>query len=87
MSGCKELESIPVGVLSVKSFLFFFQSTLFGMAVAFAYCCGKYLKMFDDNNKRTLFSRPVGFTCLVFAVVALVVRLNLNRPYVVFSEN
>lgn len=47
--------------------------TLFGMAVAFLYCSGKYLKMFDDNNKRTLFSRPVGFVCLVFAVVAIMI--------------
>lgn len=29
--------------------------------------------MFDDNNKRTLFSRPVGFVCLVFAVVAIMI--------------
>ncbi|KAJ7390613.1 N-acetylneuraminate 9-O-acetyltransferase [Desmophyllum pertusum] len=45
---------------------------LFGMVVAFAYCTAKYLKMFDDNNKRTLFSRPVGVACVIFAVVAIV---------------
>ena len=54
--------------------LYSFQATLFGMVVAFLYCSGKYLKMFDDNNKRTLFSRPVGIFCLVFAVVAIMVR-------------
>ena len=57
----------------------FFQGTHFGMVVAFLYCSGKYLKMFDDNNKRTLFSRPVGFVCLVFAVVAIMVRIRCNR--------
>lgn len=45
---------------------------VFGMLLAFAYCTAKNLKMFDDSNKRTLFSRPVGVACLIFAIVALV---------------
>ena len=52
------------------------------MVVAFAYCTAKYLKMFDDNNKRTLFSRPVGVACVIFAVVAIVVR-----PYVLSKSS
>lgn len=53
----------------------YFQISLFGMVVALAYCTAKYLKLFDDNNKRTLFSGPARVACLVFAVGALVVSL------------
>ena len=49
------------------------------MVFALAYCTGKYLKLFDDNNKRTLFSGPARVACLVFAVGALVVSLAVKK--------
>jgi len=47
-------------------------STLFGMEVALVYCTAKYFKMFDDNNKRTLFSGPAKVASIIFAVFAIV---------------
>ena len=41
--------------------------------MALVYCIAKYLKLFDDNNKRSLFSGPTAVVCLFFAVIALVV--------------
>ena len=37
------------------------------------YYSAKYFKLFDDNNKRTLFSGPAKVASLIFAVVAIVV--------------
>lgn len=45
---------------------------LFGMLVALAYCTAKHLRLFDDNNKKSLFTRLSGFVSLIFAIVAVV---------------
>ncbi|XP_068751421.1 N-acetylneuraminate 9-O-acetyltransferase-like isoform X2 [Montipora capricornis] len=44
---------------------------LFGMVTAFAYCTVKYFRLLDDNNKRALFSGPIGVACVLFAAIAL----------------
>ena len=45
------------------------------------YCTAKYFKMFDDNNKRTLFSGPAKVASIIFAVFAIVVSKTSRIPF------
>ena len=50
-----------------------FQIALCGMLISLAYCSAKEFRLIDDNNKKILFSKPVGVVCVIFSFVTLVV--------------
>ncbi|XP_015766711.1 PREDICTED: CAS1 domain-containing protein 1-like [Acropora digitifera] len=45
---------------------------LCGMLISLAYCSAKDFRLIDDNNKKILFSKPVGVVCVIFSFVTLV---------------
>ncbi|XP_074628505.1 N-acetylneuraminate (7)9-O-acetyltransferase-like [Acropora palmata] len=45
---------------------------LCGMLISLAYCSAKDFRLIDDNNKKILFSRPVGVVCVILSFVTLV---------------
>ena len=52
-----------------------FQIALCGMLISLAYCSAKDFRLIDDNNKKILFSKPVGVVCVIFSFVTLVVGI------------